>query len=381
MKQVWTIAVVILLAFLSPASGFAQGEAGAHVFILIPGARAYGMGETGVADPSDPANVYFNPGVISSIEGLFFTGGYGQLVPDLASDVWTMNAGAGGGFQIMSSGDEIKIRAGGGIRFGWLDYGTWEARDGRYGYLGVFSSSERYLSVTLGGGIGFRNILYFGAGASVKPVWIDLAPAAATPHRQPGNGSGVAFDAGLLAMVDVPGLPGGARIMPSIGLSFLNLGRSITFIDPDQAAPLPKNYRVGIGVRVESPSLKEIDDMLGTRIPIGTVSVSYDIIDNRLNREERCVAYDSALIHCIASEKPKSFDNWGLGAEFAILQALFLRYGYVYDEDGNIKGSTYGLGLGLKLKMIWGRIDIASVPQARELDRVQKYGLSCGVTF
>jgi hypothetical protein len=35
----------------------------------------------------------------------------------------------------------------------------------------------------------------------------------------------------------------------------------------------------------------------------------------------------------------------------------------------------------LKLKMLWGRIDFASVPQATTLGRVEKYGLSGGVTF
>jgi hypothetical protein len=361
-KHILTVAVVILVTLLSPTSGFTQG---AQVLTLIPSTRAYGLGEGGVADASDPANVYFNPGVISSCEGVFFMGGYGKLVPELASDIYTVNAGAGAAFEISSSASDMKMRVGGEIRFGLLDYGHWNAIDQNNHLIGLASSSEKYLSLTLGGGVGFRNGTYFGAGISAKPWWIDLAPGWVTEDDQPVKGSAIAFDLGLIAQADLPGVPSGARVTPSIGLSVLNVGPDIKFRDSDRAEPLPTSYRLGVGVRMESPSLKEFDDMVGTRIPIGTLGLNFEMIDD-------------SWIH---AKEANPLHNWRAGAEISALQALFLRCGYVNDKYGDVKGATFGAGLGLKLKMLWGRIDFASVPQATTLGRVEKYGLSGGVTF
>lgn len=356
------LAVVLLWALVIPISGLAQEKAGAQILIMLPSARAYGMGETGVADPGDPANSHFNPGLIPFSEGLFLTGSYGKLVPQLASDVWTGNIGAGAGVPLMSSTDGPNVRGGAGISYGRLNFGEWEGRDENNIYLGQFTSSEYYLSLTLGGSVALKKMVHLGAGISVTPLWINLASREATTEGTAGKGSTVAFDVGLIAMLEVPGLPNGVRIAPSIGFSALNLGADIKFENTDQAAALPRNYRMGIGFRAESPSAKDIDDMLGTRVPIGAVSVNFDIIEDEVH-------------------ELKSLDYWGAGTELALLQALFLRYGYVFDDIGNIEGSTFGVGLGLKLQKIWGRIDFASVPQPQELDRVEKFGFSGGFVF
>jgi hypothetical protein len=47
------------------------------------------MGETGVADNSDPANIYFNPANVVGSPKVYVQGARWGVAPDLADDVWT----------------------------------------------------------------------------------------------------------------------------------------------------------------------------------------------------------------------------------------------------------------------------------------------------
>ena len=67
-------------------------------------------------------------------------------------------------------------------------------------------------------------------------------------------------------------------------------------------------------------------------------------------------------------------DRFGLELEFLGLAAL--RYGYIEDERGQVKGSTLGLGLGLQYRGFAGvRWDFASIPQAEGLPEVDRHAV------
>lgn len=322
------IAAGLLLGICS-ASVSAQGEAGAACLIIQPGARANGMGQSYVAISDDATGAWWNPA------GLAFAKTnidlmHSQLVPELASDVFYEFIG--GTFEIEGIGMM-------GVSVIYLTYGEWEGRDEFNNYLGKFTSWE--IAPTVSGAVKLTENI--GIGMNLKFVYIDLAPEEATPEGEAGRGSSVAVDAGGLWKVPDFSLGGLSIRRLNLGVAVSNLGPSITFINRDQAAPLPRNLRTGFAY---TPYLTDV----GAFTIVGEVN-------RPLVEFERSNTYHA-------------------GAEFVYVDLLVVRGGYVHDKDGNIEDPTYGLGFIFNNRI---RIDYASIPQAKELGRVHRW--SVGVTF
>ena len=59
------------------------------------------------------------------------------------------------------------------------------------------------------------------------------------------------------------------------------------------------------------------------------------------------------------------------GLELGVMDLLFGRVGYLYDDVGEITDWTFGVGFRIKQ---FG-LDYASIPQATDLDRVNKFSV------
>jgi len=322
------VAAGLLLGICS-ASVSAQGEAGAACLIIQPGARANGMGQSYVAISDDATGGWWNPA------GLAFTRTnidlmHSQLVPELASDVF---------YEFIGGTLEIEGIGIMGLSLIYLTYGEWEGRDAFNNYLGKFTSWE--IAPTVSGAVKLSENI--GIGMNLKFVYIDLAPEEATVEGEAGRGSSVAIDAGGLWKVPDFSVWRLEIKRLSLGIAVSNLGPSITFINRDQAAPLPRNLRSGFAY---TPYLTDV----GTLTLVGEVN-------RPLVEFERSNTYH-------------------VGAEFVYVDLLAVRGGYVRDRDGNIEDPTYGLGFIFNNRI---RIDYASIPQAKELGRVHRW--SVGVTF
>lgn len=323
------VAAATLAALLVPAAGaFAQGESGAHCLIIPPSARANGMGQTYVAVSDDATSSWWNPAGLAFIDKAVDIM-YSQLVPELASDV--KYAYFGGATKIQGLGTV-------GASLIYLGYGDWEARDPNNNYLGQYSSWEA--APNLSGAV--EVVKGLGVGVSLKFVYIDLAPPEATVERQAGRGHSIAVDAGALYKVPDFAIGGFTVSRLNLGLCFSNLGPSITFINTDQAASLPRNARFGFSY-------------VPYKSEVGAFLVAAEV-NRPLVEFERSNTYH-------------------FGAEFNYIDLIAVRAGYMHDKDGNIMDPTYGLGFSLKRV----RLDWASVPQAKELGRVQRWSL--GVSF
>jgi hypothetical protein len=329
LKSLLIIITAGLLVFSINGTALAQGEAGAACLIIQPGARANGMGQSYVAISDDATGGWWNPA------GLAFTTQnidlmHSQLVPELASDVFYEFIG--GTFELEGIGVL-------GASIIYLTYGEWEGRDADNNYLGKFTSWE--VAPTIGGAVKLTDNI--GIGMNLKFVYIDLAPAEATPDGEAGRGHSVAVDAGALWKIQDFSIGGFMIRRLNLGLCLSNLGPSITFINRDQAAPLPRNLRAGFAY---TPYKTQV----GSFMFVGEVN-------RPLVEFERSNTYHA-------------------GAEFVYVELLAVRAGYVHDKDGNIQDPTYGLGFIFNKSV---RIDWASIPQAKELGRVNRW--SIGVSF
>jgi hypothetical protein len=323
---VWGLAAVLTISLAGDLR--AQGESGAHCLIIPPSARANGLGQTYVAIADDATGIWWNPAGLAFVNTAVDLM-HSQLVPELASDVFYEYFG--GAFKVKGFGTV-------GASLIYLTYGDWEARDQNNNYLGQYSSWE--IAPTLSGAVKWNSL---GIGMNLKFIYIDLAPKEATVEGQAGRGSSVAVDVGALWRVPDFNVFGFKVTRFDLGLCLSNLGPSVSFVNVDQAAELPRNLRGGFAYTPYASDL-------------GRVTVAAEI-NRPLVEFERSNTYHG-------------------GAELSYIDLISVRAGYMHDKDGNIMDPTYGLGFSFSKRY---RLDWASIPQAQELGRVHRW--SIGFTF
>lgn len=373
MKAGITTSIPILLVILisglqAPAS--AQGTAGAASQLIVPNARAQGMGRAFTAIAEGPSAAWWNPGALAFprlLSGSPFS--ISKLVPDLADDVWFYSVG--GAVQFPGIG------AGLGGHLSYLTYGESVATNQEGDELGTFRSWEYML--LMGGALdigrylfGSENV-YWGVGGNVKFFKVRLAPSSinGVPLLDGESGSGTAGDGDLGTLVvvrfpldvDEPESPAGPSYFGIRGGYTLKnvLDQEIAYIDEDQADPLGRRAIVGLAFEAAYLQFPPFGHAVK-----GVFSVQSDGFLFKIHEGERA-------IH-------------SLGAEVSILGIVTPRIGYIYDEDGDIKDFTLGLGLGVDLWDVFthrfgGRFDIARVPQAEELDHVWHFSFSAWISM
>ncbi len=298
---------------------------GAQSLYIQPGARPAGMGDAFVAVVDDASAISWNPAGLGYLGAKYnFTLMHTQLVPDW-DDVY---------YEYVAYAQKVEGLGTIGGSIIYLTYGEQpmtnpESPD----IVGYFTSYEVIPSVAYGTTIG-KN---FALGLNLKFVYVHLAPAWATQDQQKGEGSTFAADFGALYKMMKGSLVLGAALQ--------HVGPKIAYIDEEQADPLPRNLKFGFGWTI-------LNDDMNHLLLVGDYNKSLVIVED------------------IADITTGVILN--AGAEYEYANLLALRLGYVYDEDGDVKGFAYGMGLKYKS---WA-FDIANVPQAEGLKRPFRFSLS-----
>ncbi len=274
---------------------------------------------------------------------------HAALLPELAEDV---------NYEYLSyvQNTENWGTLGGSITF--ISYGTIERRGGQNELLGEMSPYETALTLSYGTRMGKR--LSLGLGA--KFIYSHLSDQGAGKERGSGTGSSFAIDAGLINneapswakyLISAGSL--GALIMDfkvfskhpmvylsplstilskrlTLGAAVTNLGPNVSYIDVDQADPLPRNLALGFAAKI-------FDTPYNKLTVVGEV-----------NKELVDVSGD------VKKMMEQAVKNVGL--EYWYANYIALRGGYIYDKIGDIKTATFGFGLRISLL----NIDFAYVP-------------------
>jgi hypothetical protein len=180
--------------------------------------------------------------------------------------------------------------------------------------LSTFSSYE--FSPT----ISYANKIYnnLAGGVNLKVIYSHLAPFGAPDQQGKGIAVTWALDLGLLYHGPFDGL--------SLGVNVQNIGPKLTYIDAQQADPLSRNVRFGTAYNIMNSKYSKLTaawDFTKTIV---------DLTPDRPWREEI-----KDMVH------HGGLEFWYLGPA-----SLALRTGYVMDEVGQIKGATYGAGVGYR---------------------------------
>jgi hypothetical protein len=331
----WLFLGVVGGAFLSDPAA-AQGNAGAASLQIPPGARAEGMGRTFSAIADDAFAPWWNPGGLAFLEGRNAALMHAQLVPDLADDVY---------FEYASYAQHLSGWGGVALTLTYLNYGeSIETDPNSSDPRGTFRSFEFAPSLAIGTAI--SNSL--GLGANLKYVYVDLAPATASADNEAGKGSTFAVDLG--ALWKVPGKP------LNLAVVVQNIGPDIALVDEEQADPLPRMLRLGAAYQILSKGQHSL-------------VAAFDGDKVLLSNGSDGGAPDSTLKQTWFDENDVLLN---FGGEYTYNNLVSVRLGYIFDDPGEIKDMTYGLGVTWKAISF----DYASIPQNEELARVNKFSLS-----
>jgi hypothetical protein len=339
-QVVGVIALILIVTAALAPSAYAAANAGGASLQIPPGARAEGMGRFFNAVADDAFSPWWNPGGLAFMKGWNAGLMHAKLVPELADDVY---------FEYLGVSNYLQGWGGVAATITYLNYGESVATEtGSPTEIGTFSSYEFSPSVALGTEV----IPNLGLGLNLKLLHVSLAP------EEFGDGKGTTFavDLGALYRIEHPsdnlfGL-GAGTLVAGLGVTVANLGPAISLTEENKSDPLPRNLKVGLS--------------MGGKVP-----ESYSFLVG-LAMEKSLISSDipDTLVDALSFYERNEVLLSG-GAEFGLMDLVFGRMGYIYDDVGKIKGWTYGAGFHIQQ---FG-LDFASIPQFKELGRVSKISL------
>ncbi|HPY96234.1 MAG TPA: PorV/PorQ family protein [Candidatus Cloacimonadota bacterium] len=316
LKKHTIITIITTIILLCPVLISAISEAGVIFLTIEPGSRPGGMGNAYVAQADDALANYWNPGALAfnrktQIAGMH-TNWFGDV--DGINDMY---------FEYLAFNKYSEDLMGNfGFHVLYLTYGEQERITENNQYDGTFNSYE----VAIAASYAYQYSENLGIGTTLKFILSDLSDEGTgqTEQNEKGRGMSYAFDIGikkknlLINKLD-------------FGLNIQNIGPDISFINEEQADPLPITWRMGFSYRAVESEFNKL-------------TINADM--NKLLAND-----DSVLKRLITAwyddPRKQEFQStiFNVGGEYVYLNLLSIRGGYIYDKAGNIMGPHFGAGV------------------------------------
>ncbi|MFQ5772478.1 MAG: PorV/PorQ family protein, partial [bacterium] len=162
-----------------------------------------------------------------------------------------------------------------------------------------------------------------GVGINVRYIRSNLSSVGAGAEKGDGQANAFAVDIGLLKKnLFINRL--------NFGLNVSNIGPKITFVDADQADPLPTNLKVGFAYRVLDQEFNKL-------------TFVFDV--NKLLVNKNKDGTSDSVLKAFATAWNNNDLIYNVGAEYWYANLIALRAGYNYDRAGKVKYLTVGAGL------------------------------------
>jgi len=271
---------------------------------IAPSARAWGMGRSYVALADDIGSAYFNPAGLSNVKNDEFIFMYAPWLKQFVDDLH---------FSYLAWGREWKDFGNVAAQLTFLSLGEQIQTSPDNVTMGTFSSYEMALAFSYGTYIS-ENI---AVGGSFKYIHSHLSDQGAGNEKGSGVGKSFALDFGILYYT--PFLP-----KLTLAASITNIGPDMSYIDADQADPLPRSMKLGFAYRF-------IDDEFSKLNWIGDADIDLITLEDQLVGNE--------------NEKMTTETIYSTGLEYWYGKSIALRAGYYLDEDGDVKSPTFGASI------------------------------------
>jgi hypothetical protein len=311
----FAVAVAITLPMTTPD----PVTAAAGIMNLPRSVRSVGMGESGISDRTDPGNAYLNPANITAVNGFYSTGSYGLAFPTLNTDNSLGHLRLGFG---KSLDHEKPFLVAFDLTYARLKYAE--------------KHHEDYIALTAGMNVEVGEHTELALGLAFKHWWekveyertIWLPDGAISDRESSAN----LFDVGAVVTVNLE--TSGWRVRPMAGISLVNMGPDIKREGSTRSLPPPSWFKYGVTAHVESP-----------HVTLGRASVPKMMAT--LNFQGN---------HGLEEQKP----YWGVGAEVAVVQSIFVRWGRGMDDYSHEPISMWGAAFGIPRERTLLRIEYSN---------------------
>ncbi len=313
LKTIYTTLLIVILLAIFSGKSFAVSEAGVIFLLIEPGSRYGAMGQSGVACTDDGMAAYWNPGAMGFLKQNKVAGMHSNWFGDVdgIDDMYFEYLGYSTFFEGIGTV---------GLNVTYLTYGK-QYRTGEQGEdLGTFESYE----LAVAGAYSTEVMHDLGLGINFKFILSDLSPVGSGTETEKGRGMSFALDIGILKKnFFIHNL--------SAGVNLQNLGPDITFINKDQADPLPLNFCAGLSYKILDSKYNKL-------------LVNFDINKLLVNRDPLYKRWFTSLTDDMAKDEWNSLIK-KIGAEYVYYDLIALRAGYYADTDGHITGLSFGAGV------------------------------------
>lgn len=317
------------LVFALAGESWPVSNTGAIVLKTPVSSRARALGETGVADNTDPANVWFNPANVVGPARVYAQGTSWYVAPDTYEDMYVRGGNGGLSYETGAEGQPLSLAM--DVSFAKFSYGQSIATDPTGVPLGTFEPWEKSFSVALGAGYLFQNGLDLRLGAAVKQFWAEYLPAEFTMEGSDLEMDAVAFDVGATLALRRPA--SGWSLTPALAVACVNMGSDMEGPFGGEV-PLPTRLHAGTSLCAEGPATR----ILGGDVPMVAVVCNLDVTE-RFHDEPFSV---------------------GFGTELSLARIAFLRMGVFSlssEEDTDEDGFNWGFGFGIPAGSFRARFD------------------------
>jgi len=371
MKRI-SLFLIAGLLFISGAR--AQEEANpittaAPFLLIVPDARAGGMGDVGVATSADANSQHHNPAKYAFLNSQFALGiNYTPWMRELVSDVFL------GG---VSFGNRIDEKSAWAASMKYFTFGEIQLTDGIGNPIGIEKPNE----FSVDGTYALKLSESFSMGVTMRYIRSDFALKTTDDLLNTVN----AFS------VDVSGYYQSEEVSYGNfdgrwrgGFNISNIGPKVSYSDGGKENFIPTNIKLGGGFDFVLDSYNRINTTVEfTKLLVPTPPIR-DGQGNIIEGEDDNVGFFAGMLQSFGdapggfSEEMKEF-TWALGAEYVYNNAFALRAGYFNESD--LKGSRQYFTLGAGFKFKSAKIDMSYLFNASDVNNPLENTLRFSLAF
>ena len=374
LKKLCILSAIMGIIAFDSADVQAQNSVSTGVpFLLIgPNSRFGGMGETGTAIADDATAMHWNPSGLA----------YQKIGTEVnfTHSPWLAGLNIGDLFYDYIAGKKYIKSINGtlGASLTYLNIGEVIVTD----EFGNAQPDRNYKAYEMAFAVSYATMLgkEWAGGVSGRFIYSRLSPNDVTVGNEQGTGTGISAAIDLSTMWRPVT---GAKFLKnrfSTGINLSNFGPAISYVDQDQADPLPTQFRFGFSYEV-------------IKTEFNSLSLTADFSKLLVNRT-LAVIDDSGVVITPGSVDPvyeaiftswkggisgiaKSFQS-SIGAEFwyGSPRLIALRAGYFYEDPSYGNRKFYTLGAGIRYSLYGFDFSyLSTIEENHPLENTLRFGL------
>ena len=336
--------VIFLLSFILVFNAFSQERAittAAPFLLIVPDARAGGMGDVGVSTSADIYSQHHNPAKYAFSEAQFNVGvNYTPWMRELVNDVFL------GGFTFAN---RINERSAWAASLKYFTFGEIQLTDSDGGLLNIEKPNE----LAIDGTYAMKLSETYSMGVTLRYIRSDFRLKASDSELKTVNTVAVDISGYYQSNEDYYGDFSGRW---RGGFNISNIGPKVRYTNGGNENFIPTNLKLGGGFDFIIDEFNTISTNLEfNKLLIPTPPIRDPQTGEILKGKEDNVAWVKGIFQSFNdapdgfSEELKEF-TWGLGAEYLYDKSFALRAGYFNENE--LKGARkyFTLGAGFKFK-------------------------------